>query len=70
MKMYVLKSMRSESRLRFAPQDYPYIVKITIMTQFDDMTSMSKFFKVAVFLLSSLVTGPSFMPTLLLVLKL
>ena len=31
------------------------------MSKFDDMTSSSNFFDVAMFLLSSLVTGPSFM---------
>ena len=39
-------------------------------SQFLDMMSLSNFFEVAVFLLSSLVTGPSFMPILWLVIEL
>ena len=37
------------------------IRKKTMTSQFPNMTSSSNFFDVAVFLLSSLVTGPSFM---------
>ena len=43
---------------------------MTILLQFADMTTSSNFSDVAVFLLSSLVTGPSFMSILLLVLEL
>ena len=39
----------------------PYIGKETMTSQFADMTSTSNFFDVALFLLPSLVTGPSFM---------
>ena len=44
--------------------------KKTITSQFADRTSSSTFFYVAVFLLSSLVTGPSFMSISCLVLEL
>ena len=43
---------------------------MTMMSQFDDMTSSSNFFGIALFLLLSLVTGSSFMSILLLVLEL
>ena len=46
------------------------IRKKTMTSQFPDMTSSSNFFDVAVFLLSSLVTGPSFMSITGLVLEL
>ena len=46
------------------------IQKKTMTSQFPDMTSSSDFFDVAVFLLSSLVTGPSFMSITGLVLEL
>ena len=43
---------------------------MTITSQFSDMTSSSNFFDVVLFLLSSLVTGPSFMSISSLVLEL
>ena len=43
---------------------------MTKTSQFADMTSSSNFFDVVVFFLSSLVTGPSFMSTSLLILEL
>ena len=52
--------MRPESGSQIAPT-WPQIGKITIMSQFSDMTSSSKFFDVVLFLLWSLVTGLSFM---------
>ena len=42
----------------------------TMTSQFSDMTSLSKFFDVILFLLSSLVTGPNFMSISSLVLEL
>ena len=39
----------------------PKILKMTMTSQFPDMTSSSEFFDVVLFLLSRLVTGPSFM---------
>ena len=44
--------------------------KITMRSQFSDMTLSSNFFDVVLFLLPILVTGPSFMPILSLVLEL
>ena len=62
--------MRSDSSLRIAP-NWPEIGKITMTSQFADITSsLIFFFDVAVFLLSSLVTGSSFMLISLLVLEL
>ena len=52
--------MRPESGSQIAPT-WPQIGKITIMSQFSDMTSSSKFFDVVLFLLWSLITGLSFM---------
>ena len=43
---------------------------MAMTSQFGDMASSSNIFDVAVFLLSSLVTGPSFMSILLMVLEL
>ena len=43
---------------------------MTLTSQFSDMTSSSNFFDVVLFLLSSLVTGPSFMSMSSLVLEL
>ena len=57
-----------ESSLWTAP-NWPKIRKIPMTSQFSDMTSTSNFFDVLL-LLSSLVTGPSFMSILLLVLEL
>ena len=52
--------MRQESGFRMAA-NWPYIGKKTMTSQFANMTSWSFFFDVTVFLLSILVTGPSFM---------
>ena len=46
------------------------IRKMTMTSQFSDMTSTSSFFDVALFLLSRLVTGPGFMSISSLVLEL
>ena len=46
------------------------IWKMTMTSQFSDMMSSSNFFDVVLFLLSSLVTGPSFMSISSLVLEL
>ena len=57
--------------------DYPYRIRLldysklainrkNDITQFSDITPLSVFFDVVLFLLLRLVTGPSFMPTLLL----
>ena len=61
--------MRPESGFHIAP-NWPQIGKLTMMSQFGDMTSSPNFFEVAVFLLSSWVTGPNFMSISLLVLEL
>ena len=58
-----------ESGLRTAP-NWPKIRKITMTSQFSETTSTSNFFHVALFLLSGLVTGPSFMSIWSLVLEL
>ena len=55
-----MQTLYPESGLRTAP-NWPKIRKMTMTSQFSDMTSMSIFFDVALFLLSNLVTGPSFM---------
>ena len=52
--------MYPESGFRMAA-NLPKIGKKTTTSQYADMTSPSNFLDVAVFLLSSLVTGPSFM---------
>ena len=61
--------MCPESCLRTAP-NWPKIRKMTMTSQFSDMTSSSIFFNVVLFLLSALVTGPSFMAISSLVLEL
>ena len=53
-------SLCPESGLRTAP-NWPKISKTIMTSQFSDMTSTSNFFDAVLFLLSSLVTGPSFM---------
>ena len=58
-----------ESGFRVAP-NWLKIGKITMKSQFADMTSLPKFFDLVLFFLSSLVTGPSFMSILSLVLEL
>ena len=64
-----MQTLCPESGLRTAP-NWPKIRKMTMTSQFSDMTSTSNFFDVVLFLLSSLVTGPSFMSTSSLVLEL
>ena len=49
---------------------WPWTGNKTITSEFANMTSLSHYFDVAVFILSSLVTGASFMPISWLVLKL
>ena len=63
-----MQSLCPESGLRTAP-NWQKIQKVAMTSQFSDMTSTSDFFDVVLFLLSSLVTGPSFMSISLLVLK-
>ena len=46
-----------ESGLRTA-LNWPKIQKVTMASQFSDMTSLSNIFDIFLFLLSSLVTGP------------
>ena len=64
-----MKTLCPESGLRTAP-NWPKIRKMTMTSQFSDMTSSSIFFEVVLFLLSSLGTGPSFMSISSLVLEL
>ena len=64
-----MQTLCLESGLRTAP-NWPKIQKMTMTSQFSDMTSSSNFFDVVLFLLSSLVTGPSFMSISSLVLEL
>ena len=64
-----MQTLCPESSLRTAP-NWPKIRKMTMTSQFSDMTSTSNFFDVVLFLLSSLVTGPSFMSISSLVLEL
>ena len=52
--------MRAESCFQIVP-NWSQIEKIVMTSQFLDMTLSSNLFDVALFLLSSLVTGPSFM---------
>ena len=61
--------MRPESGFRNAP-NWPWIGKMTMTSQFADMTSSSIFFDFVLFFLSSLVTGPNFMSISSLVLEL
>ena len=58
-----------ESVLQIAP-NWSKIRKMAMTSQFSDMTSTSNFFDVVLFVLSSLVTGPSFMSISWLVLEL
>ena len=64
-----METLCPESSFWTAP-NWPKIRKVTMMSQFSEMTSTSIFFEVVVFLLSSLVTGPSFMSISWLVLEL
>ena len=61
--------MCAESGFRIAP-DWPKVGKMTMASQFADMMSSPNFFDDVFFLLSSLVTGPSFMSISSLVLEL
>ena len=60
LKTYLLQTLCSESGLWTAPY-WPKITKMTLASQFSDMTSTSIFFQIFLFLLSNLVTDPSFM---------
>ena len=64
-----LQTLYLESGLRTAP-DWPKIRKKTMTSQFADMKLTSNFFDVVLFIMSSLVTGPSFMSMSSLVLEL
>ena len=64
-----MQTFSPESGLRNAP-NWPKIRKMTMTSQFTDMTSLSNFFEVVLFLLSSLVNGPSFISISSLVLEL
>ena len=64
-----MQTLCPESGLRTAP-NWPKIRKMTMTSQFSDMTSSSNFFDVVSFFLSGLVTGPSFMSISSLVLEL
>ena len=64
-----MQTLCPESSLQTAP-NWPKIRKMTMTSQFSDMMSSSNFFDVVLFLLSSLVTGPSFMSISSLVLEL
>ena len=61
--------MRPESGFQIAP-NRPKIGKMTMSSQFRDMKLSSVFFDIVLFLLSSLVTGSSFMSISSLVLEL
>ena len=64
-----MQTLCPESGLRTSP-NWSKIWKMTIPSEFCNMTSTSNFFDVALFLLSSLVTVPSFMSISSLVLEL
>ena len=64
-----MQTLYTDSGLRTA-QNLPKIRKMTMTSQFPNMMSLSKFFDVVLFLLSSLVTGSSFMSISSLVLEL
>ena len=61
--------MRPESDFRIAP-NWPSIRKMIMTSQFSDMTSPTNFIDVVLFILTSLVTDPSFMSLSSLVLQL
>ena len=63
-----LQTMRLESGFRIAT-NWLSIEKITISSQFSDMTSFANFFSSILFAMSSLVTVPSFMSISSLVLE-
>ena len=58
--------MIPESGFQIVP-NWPEIAKTAMTSQFSDMTSSSIFFEFTLFLLSRLVTGPSFTSMSLLV---
>ena len=60
LKTQFLQTLCLESGLQIAPK-WPKIRKMTKASQFSDMTSTSIVFDVILFLLSTLVTGQSFM---------
>ena len=64
-----MQTLCPESGLRTAP-NWSKIPKMTMTSQFFDVTSSSNVLEVVLFLLSSLVTGPSFMSISSLVLEL
>ena len=64
-----METLCRESGLRTVP-NWPKIRKMTMTSQFSDMTSSSDDFDVALFLSPSLVTAPSFMSISSLVLEL
>ena len=64
-----MQTLCPESGLRTAP-NWPKIRKMTMTSQFPDMTSTSNIFDIALFFLSSVVTGASFMSISSLVLEL
>ena len=64
-----MQTLCPESGLWTAP-NWPKIRKMTMTSQFFDMTSTSKIFEVFLFLLSSLVTGTSFISVSSVVLEL
>ena len=64
-----MQTLFPESGLQIAP-NWPKIRKMTMTSQFPNMTLTSIFFDLVLFLLSSLVTGPSFMSISSLVLEL
>ena len=64
-----MQTLCPDSGLRTAP-NWPKIKKMTMTSQFSDMTSKSNFFDDVLFLLSSLVSDPSFMSISSLVLEL
>ena len=66
MKIEVLLTMHPESGFWSAP-NWLSIEKVTMVSQFSDITSSSNFFDVVLFFLSSLVTGPRFMSVLSLI---
>ena len=61
--------MRPEFGFRIV-QNWPKTEKISMTSQFVNMTSSPKFFDLILFFLSSLVNGPSFMSTSSLILEL
>ena len=64
-----MQTLCSKAGLWIAP-NWPKLREITMTLQFSDMVWTSTFFDVALFLLSRLVTGPSFMSISSLILEL